>query len=221
MQLQNASKAGYGYVQPLSENATWVYPLIPGEPPNVILYEFAACVPSNVTLAQICCSAVNGTFVTDQLSNRRTLNETEVKAVLDARYPGQNQTSSATYITGNVTETDSPGEAGAINWCSVAYNPLSDTPLEGVGFSSGIGQLGNVPESMNSWMACFRSNVPEDAINKTEAAYACVTRDVVGGGVIEGFPRYVKNQSGAEIRASVWVSGTILISLVLAVMSTF
>ncbi|WRT66298.1 uncharacterized protein IL334_003252 [Kwoniella shivajii] len=206
MQIQNASTAGYGYEVQLSSNITWTYPFLPGEPPNVIRYNFAACVPSNVTLADLCCSAVNGQFVNQSLSNSRTVNESELRSILDTKYPGQNVSTFSSVITGNLTNATDAGSTGEINWCSLPYSPMSTKPLHGVGLASG-NNLGNIPESINSWIKCFNDNVPPNAINDTQAAYVCAADDVQTGGTIEGFNRYVAKKTGDArnmAQVSVW-----------------
>ncbi|WVQ65539.1 uncharacterized protein L199_003716 [Kwoniella botswanensis] len=193
MQLQNASTAGYGYVVSLSQNITWAYPFLPGEPPNVIRYQFAACVPSNITIASTCCSAVNGTFVEESLSNARSLNETELQSIL-----GNGTDRGDYYRIGNLTTAADAGQVGNIHWCTMAYDPLSSQSLQGIGYQSS-NSLGNVPESMNKWIQCFSDNVPQDAVNNSQAAYVCATDDVRKGGMIEGFNRYIeKKGNGAE-----------------------
>jgi hypothetical protein len=89
MQVQNAS-TGSGASTPLSANVTWWYPNLPGEPPNVLHRELAVCIPSNVTISSVCCAAANGRFVTQELGNSENLDDSEVRAIYEERYPGQN-----------------------------------------------------------------------------------------------------------------------------------
>ncbi|WVR06131.1 hypothetical protein IAU60_003161 [Kwoniella sp. DSM 27419] len=215
MQIQNASTPGYGYINRLPNDITWIYPLLPGEPPSVLHREFAACVPSNVTLAETCCSAVGGSFVNSTLTNRTTVPASELQAILDAKYPGQGINTTATYSTGNLTFVQDAGEVGNIHWCAMAYNPLSSTELDTPNvINPRVNPLrGNIPESVNNWVNCFNDNVPADAINKTEAAYVCVMVDVLTGGYLEGFDVPARVGSGAE---RVTAPGVLTAALLLA-----
>lgn len=210
MQVQNASTNG-GMFIPLSSNVTWVAPLLPGEPPNVLRYEFAACVPSNVDLASTCCSAVNGQFVQEDLANSTNLDDAQVRQIYENKYPGQNLSVPTFVRSGNLVNATGVGEAGAINWCSMPYNPLSDTALVGTGYSSGGGTLGNVPESMLDWIKCFENNTSSDERSKNEAVYVCTALDVLTGGQIEGFNRSFAMESvnnanaGKRGQASRWI----------------
>ncbi|WWC63035.1 uncharacterized protein I303_105634 [Kwoniella dejecticola CBS 10117] len=210
MQLQNASAVGLGYAARIAENVTWVYPFLPGEPPNVIHRNFAACVPSNVTIASSCCAAVNGTFITQQLTNARSLNQSEINAIFEEKYPGQNLTGLAytqatigdlTNTTNATTAPNSFERYEFINWCSFAYNPMSNDALVGTGYRSGP-STGNKPEAMNAWIQCFHDNVPQEAIDNAQAAYACATADVRDGGILEGFNRYTGPNPGSGADAT-------------------
>ncbi|WVW85155.1 hypothetical protein I302_107193 [Kwoniella bestiolae CBS 10118] len=195
MQLQNASTVGYGSVVRLSANVSWAYPFLPGEPPNVIRYQFAGCVPSNITIASTCCTAVNGTFVNEYLNNTRSLSADELKSIF-----GNDTKATSGWNVGNLTEAADAGTEGNIHWCTMAYNPMSSESLQGSGYQSGP-TLGNVPEAMQKWIQCFNDNVPQDAVNKSQAAYVCATDDARKGGTIEGFNRYIGQQgSGASNR---------------------
>ncbi len=200
MQLQNASTGGglgYGAIVPLASNVTWAYPFLPGEPPNVLRYNFSACIPSNITIARTCCAAANGTFVTQTLSNEHQVNQTELLAIWNAKYPGRNMSSHATdyYISGDLTPTPNVTDStGSFHWCSTSYLPLTSTPLTGAGWTSS-GIASNVPQSMQTWMDCFNANIPADAINKTEAAYVCAAVNVLDGGVIHGYKTYAQTGS--------------------------
>lgn len=194
MSIQNASTYGYGADVALSSNVTWLYPFLPGEPPNVLRHEFAACVPSNITLAELCCSAVNGQFVQSSLANVRSLNEAQQIEILRERYPDQNLTVSSSTNTGDLANATGAGEEGAMHWCSMSYNPMSADPLEGIGFSSGGNMLGNVPETMNNWITCFNNNTSADQRATNKVAYVCTALDLRTGGTIEGFNRTFAQQ---------------------------
>jgi len=186
MQIQNASTNGGSYIQ-LSANVTWISPLLPGEPPNILRYGFAGCVPSNVDLASACCSAVNGQFVQQSLANSTMLDDAEVRQIYETKYPGMNLSVPTSVKQGNLINATGAGEAGAINWCTMPYNPQSDTPLVGSGYISGGGLLGNVPERMMDWIKCFENSTSAEARSQNEVAYTCVTRDVQSGGEISGY----------------------------------
>lgn len=187
MRVQNGSIEGYGSIQTLNDNATWIYPFLPGEPPGVLRMDFAVCIPSNITISELCCSAVGGQFVESELANVRSLNETEQQEIYQNRYPGQNITASQSARTGTLANATGPGEEGAMHWCSMAYNPMSSEALQGVGFSSGGKMMGNVPESVNDWITCFNSSTSEEERTSNEVAYVCTVVDVNTGGIIEGF----------------------------------
>jgi hypothetical protein len=91
----------------------------------------------------------------------------------------------------------------------MSYYPLSTTPLQGAGHTSGGSTLSSVPQSVQTWIGCFNANVPADAINKTEAAYVCTAVDVLDGGRIEGFKRRDFNTSAGGKRAGL-CSGVLL-----------
>jgi len=186
MQLQNASSNGGSYIN-LSANVTWLSPLLPGEPPGVLRFEFAACVPSNVDLASTCCSAVNGQFVQQELDNITILDDAEARQVYENKYPNMNLSMYSSSRQGDLVNASGAGEAGSIHWCSMAYNPLSDTALEGSGYVSGGGLLGNVPESMLNWIMCFNNNTSEEERSTNQVAYVCTARDVMTGGEIAGY----------------------------------
>jgi len=188
MQVQNASTNGGEFI-PLSVNVTWVSPLLPGEPPNVLHYGFAGCVPSSVDLASTCCSAINGQFVRQDLANSTILDDAEVRQIYEDKYPGMNLSVPTSVRQGSLINATGAGEAGAINWCSMPYNPLSDTPIVGSGYTSGGGLSGNVPQSMMDWIKCFENSTSVEARAKNEVAYTCVARDVQSGGEISGYNR--------------------------------
>lgn len=187
MQVQNASSLDGGHQLGLSANVTWVSPSLPGEPPNILRTEFAACVPSNVDLASICCSAVNGQFVTRELANKTSVDDAEARSIYEAKYPGQNVSVPTSLRQGNLINATGAGLEGAINWCSMPYNPLSDTDLVGVGMSSGGALLGKVPESILDWIKCFENNTSVEERGLNEAVYVCSAVDVQTGGRIEGY----------------------------------
>ncbi|WWC88256.1 uncharacterized protein L201_003163 [Kwoniella dendrophila CBS 6074] len=209
MQLQNASTAGYGYSNKLTSNITWTYPFLPGEPPGVTRFKFAACVPSNVTLASICCTSVNGSFVNQTLTNITKFSSEELTKYYESKYPGKNVSSligsgvgpgaSTSSNIGNYSIVQNAGEEGNIHWCKMNYEPLSSTklPSNSIGWQSGD-YLGNIPESMNNWIKCFNDNVPQNAINNSQAAYACVTDDLKEGGTIQGFNRFSGNTPSSD-----------------------
>jgi hypothetical protein len=194
MQVQNAS-TGSGASTPLSANVTWWYPNLPGEPPNVLHRELAVCIPSNVTIASVCCEAANGQFVTQELGNSENLDDSEVRAIYEQRYPGQNLSIPTSVRQGDLINATGAGEAGAMNWCSLPYSPLSNVALEGIAYSSGGANLGNVPQSIQDWIACFENNTSDEARRVNEAVYACKAVDLVTGGTIEGFNRTFAAQS--------------------------
>jgi hypothetical protein len=185
MQLQNASTNGGSFI-PLSANVTWVAPHLPGGPGNNLLYEFAACVPSNVDLASTCCSTVKGQFIKQDLANSTSIDDAEVRAIYEKKYPNQNLTIPTSVQHGTLINATGAGEKGAINWCSMIYNPLSGTALDGAGYYSGGGLLGNIPESVQDWIKCFENNTSAEARAKNEVAYECVALDVSTGGRIVG-----------------------------------
>lgn len=188
MQVQNAS-TNEGAPTPLSANVTWLYPNLPGEPPNVLHRELAACIPSNVTIASICCAAANGQFVTEELGNVERLEDSDVREIYQERYPGQNLSIPTSVRQGDLINATDAGEEGAMNWCALPYSPLSDVALEGMGLSSGGANLGNVPQSIQDWIACFENNTSEEARSVNEVVYVCKAVDLQTGGTIEGFNR--------------------------------
>lgn len=186
MQVQNASSNGGGFV-PLSANVTWVSPLLPGEPPGILSVEFAACVPSNVDLASTCCSAVNGQFIQQDLANFTILDDAEMRQIYENKYPGMNLSVPTSGRKGDLINATGPGEAGAINWCHMPFNPLSDTPIVGSTWTSGGGLAGNVPQSIMDWIKCFDNSTSAEARSRNEAVYLCTVRDVMSGGQIAGW----------------------------------
>jgi len=131
------------------------------------------------------------------------LDEAEVRQIYEDKYPGMNL-SVPTYVRqGSLINATDAGEAGAINWCTMPYNPLSDTPIVGSGYVSGGGLSGNVPQSMMDWIKCFENSTSVEARAKNEVAYTCVARDVQSGGEISGYNRTYaaesfKNGGGRE-----------------------
>lgn len=203
MKVQNASTIGYGGTQTLTQNVSWVYPFLPGEPPGVLRMEFAGCIPSNITISELCCSAVNGQFVQSELTDVRAVNQTELRQILDDRYPGQNVTAWESARTGTLVNATGAGEEGAMHWCSMAYNPMSSDALQGVGWSSGGGMMGNVPDSVNDWIKCFNNNTSDEQRGSNEVAYICTVKDVNTGGQIQGYNQTLaiqamQSQNGAS-----------------------
>jgi hypothetical protein len=213
IQLQNASRFGepVGITVQLSANVTWNYPKLPG-PDYVILRNFSGCVGSSLSISEICCPRVNGTFVTQSLVNSSALNDTELQSILDERYPGQNRSAptilnwpsdrdlwSIAQVQTTTESTVDNGEPFA--WCSTSFNPLSSTPImitSRRGYEVDSRDNGSVPESMQAWIDCFRENIPEGAIERSEAAYVCRTMDVLTEGIVEGFSQYEAPSSGAR-----------------------
>jgi hypothetical protein len=138
---------------------------------------------------------VGGQFVKQGLSDIRTLNESEVKSIYESRYPGQNISYPTSTLTGNLVNATDTGGEGAINWCTMAYNPMSDTALQGTGFSSGGQMMGNVPQSMQDWITCFENNTSAEARATNQVVYACSAIDVKTGGIIEGYNRTYAQQT--------------------------
>jgi hypothetical protein len=204
MQITNASTPGNGVTVNLSPNVSWVYPFPPGEPPNVLLYNTSLCIASDILLSQTCCSAVNGTFVTNELSNRATVSQSDLLEILNAKYPNRNNTydASSNTITGDLTpasSANSTSDVQVINWCSMQYNPLSNNPIQKGGYVSGGELYGNVPQSIEDWISCFNANTPANATGKLEAVYICRAKDVLTGGAVEGSTQvFDTTTSGAE-----------------------
>lgn len=185
MQVINANSNGIEIA--LSANLTWVSPTLPGEPPNVLRYEFAGCVPSNITLSSICCSAVKGHFVEQGLDNRTSVDDAEVRRIYESKYPNQNVSVPTSVVTGSLINATDAGDNGSMNWCNMAYNPLSDIDFTGTGYVSGGALLGKTPQSVLDWIKCFEDNTSEEARSQNEVAYVCAAVDVMTGGRIEGY----------------------------------
>lgn len=103
MQLINATP-GQGSSFLTSANTTWAYPFAPGDSPGgpsagaskgtLLRLGFAACIPSNITISSACCTAANGSFITNTIQNLRDLNSTELSSILNAKYPDRNNSES-------------------------------------------------------------------------------------------------------------------------------
>lgn len=82
-----------------------------------------------------------------------------------------------------------------MNWCSLPYSPSSEVVLEGIAFSPGSANVGNVPQSILDWIACFKNNTSNEARSTNQVVYACTAVDVRTGGRIEGFNRTFADES--------------------------
>lgn len=213
MQLVNAT-TGRGATVVVADNATWTYPYPVGQGPgaSILAQNVSMCIPSNITIASACCAAANGTFITEEIANRRQLNASEVAAILKAQYPtrdnanpgiGGAPTTNGTYYTGTfVTASNATAGGGntVINWCSLPYNPLSSTPLGTLtrnGFQSGE-YYGNTPESVLKWIQAFNSSVPAAEVTAGRAGYVCYIDNARTGGTIDGFTKAVRAVNGAS-----------------------
>ncbi|WWC88255.1 uncharacterized protein L201_003162 [Kwoniella dendrophila CBS 6074] len=148
MQLRNSSASSYGQVVQITNNQTWIYPNPPGGVNNIIRQQFAGCVPSNTTLSAICCSAVNGSFVTQTLTDRKSLNQIELENIYKSRNRSTDQQlpdhyhsdNPSEYETGNYTyvNDNEPGFVENMNWCKMEYNPLSSKRLVGLPWTTSL-----------------------------------------------------------------------------------
>lgn len=222
--LTNATSGGAN-VQ-LSSNVTWSYPFATPPGTAFLRQQYAACLPSNITISSACCARANGTFISGvDSSTVRQLTVAEVTAILNAKYPGRNNsnpgiggapTTNTTYRVANYTTTTNPvGSNGDFNYCALRYTPLTSTPLpaNSTGYQSGP-TLGNYPQSVLDWTACFFSYVSAADFNASRAAYVCVTDDVYEGGVIPGYSFYSTARSGAP--ATFQAQGKLVIMAVMA-----
>ena len=206
IQLQNASRYAepVGVAVQLSQNVLWNYPNTPG-PDYVILRNFSACVGSSLSISEICCPRVNGTFVTQSLVNSSgQISGADLQPLLDDRYPGQNRSipANSPWVVGDVESTTESSiyNDDVYTWCSTPFNPLTSTPINMTfsrpGYEVDPRDNGFIPEGMQAWIDCFEEHITEGAIKRSEAAYVCRTMDVLTEGIVEGFSRYEAPSGG-------------------------
>lgn len=210
MQLVNATVNGYGANVQTSANTTWTYPFPPGQPPNVFYHQLSVCVPSNITIASACCKAANGSFVSQSLANKRSLNSSE-----SSQLPSGTDTSTwsvGDLVPANVTWNSTLGSG--INWCSLPWSPMSNTwPSNYTTVSLRSGQSYNTaPQSVLNWIQCFNEMVPASDFAAGRAAFDCYVNDALTGGEIQGFKRYTAPASGADRSISIGASALVLLA---------
>lgn len=207
-QLQNASRYAepVGIAVQLSPGVIWNYPKTPG-PDYVVLRNFSACVGSSLSISEICCPRVNGTFVTQSLVNSSgQISGADLQPLLDERYPGQNRSipANSPWVVGDVESTTESSiyNDDVYTWCSTPFNPLTSTPINMTstrpGYEVDPRDNGFIPEGMQAWIDCFEDHIPEGAIERSEAAYVCRTMDVLTEGIVEGFSRYEAPSGGSR-----------------------
>jgi hypothetical protein len=169
--IQNATDPYYsgGYsTRQINSTVNWFIPLLPGEPPNVQHLQLSVCVPSDHSILETCCTAVNGTFITENLLNRTVINQT-----------------SNTYA-GSYEPTPNSTFRNSFNWCRTPWSPGSN------------GTSGYIPDSMVAWQRCFNATVGQEALQRLDTVYECRLADGGYQNYFESFPRFISTGKGEK-----------------------